>query len=135
MTKIHILANILWHNHLRNSNNNRASGIEVRLLDQHNQTLCITLSGTFMIIFFAQLFCLMNGTIIWTGIIWKKITCYMRDSACRWFIVKKAKYFEFMLNIIEFSRVWENVESWLVYASKLFWIAWSFFWTDIIKRS
>ena len=23
----------------------------------------------------------------------KKIYCYMRDSACRWFIVKKAKIF------------------------------------------
>ena len=43
----------------------------------------------------------------------------MRDSACRWFIVKKLKYFEVMLNIFEFSRAWENVESWLVYANKL----------------
>ena len=57
----------------------------------------------------------------------------MRDSACRWFIVKK--YFEVTLNIFEFSRVWENVESWLVYANKRFWIAQPYFSTDIIKQS
>ena len=34
-----------------------------------------------------------HGTIIRTGITCKKIPCYMRDSACRWFIVKKAKIF------------------------------------------
>ena len=28
-----------------------------------------------------------------TGITCKKIPCYMGDSACRWFIVKKAKIF------------------------------------------
>ena len=35
-----------------------------------------------------------HGTIIRTGITCKKILCYMRDSACRWFIVKKAKIFQ-----------------------------------------
>ena len=59
----------------------------------------------------------------------------MRNSACRWFIDKKAKIFEVMLNIFEFSRVWENVESWLVYANKLFWIAQPYFSTNIIKQS
>ena len=34
-----------------------------------------------------------NGTIIRTGITCNEIPCYMRDSACRWFIVKKAKIF------------------------------------------
>ena len=34
-----------------------------------------------------------HGTIVRTGITCKKIPCYMRDSACRWFIVKKAKIF------------------------------------------
>ena len=34
-----------------------------------------------------------HGTIIRTGITCEKIPCYMRDSACRWFIVKKAKIF------------------------------------------
>ena len=46
-----------------------------------------------------------HGTIIQAGITCKKTFCYMRDSACRWFIVKKAKIFEVMLNISEFSRV------------------------------
>ena len=36
---------------------------------------------------------LYHGTIIRTGITCKKIPFYMRDSACRWFIVKKAKIF------------------------------------------
>ena len=44
----------------------------------------------------------------------------MRESACRWFIVKKAKIF-YMLKILDFSQVWENIESWLVYANKLIW--------------
>ena len=61
--------------------------------------------------------------------------CYMRDSACRWCIVKKLKHFEVMLNIFEFSRAWENVESWLVYADNIFGIVQPYFSTDIIKRS
>ena len=36
---------------------------------------------------------------------------------------KKLWYFEVMLNLFEFSQVWENVESWLVYANKLLWIS------------
>ena len=59
----------------------------------------------------------------------------MRDSACRWLIVKTLKYFEVMLNIFEFLRVWENGKSWLVYANKLFWIAQPYFLTNIIKQS
>ena len=34
-----------------------------------------------------------HENIIQAGIACKKILCYMRDSACRWFIVKKAKIF------------------------------------------
>ena len=34
-----------------------------------------------------------HGTIIRTEIACKKIPCYMRDSTCRWFIVKKCKIF------------------------------------------
>ena len=34
-----------------------------------------------------------HGNIIRTGITCKNTPCYMRDSACRWFIVKKAKIF------------------------------------------
>ena len=40
-----------------------------------------------------------------------------------------------MLDIFEFSWVWEDVESWLVYVNKLFWIAQSYFLTNIIKQS
>ena len=48
----------------------------------------------------------------------------MRDSACRWCIVKKKKHFEVLVNIFEFSRVWGSAVSWLVYAyaSKFSWI-------------
>ena len=31
-----------------------------------------------------------HGTITWVEITRKKIPCYMCDSACRWFIVKKS---------------------------------------------
>ena len=37
-----------------------------------------------------------HGTIIRTGITCKKTPCYMRESACKWFIVKNAKI---LLNI------------------------------------
>ena len=35
-----------------------------------------------------------HRTIIRTGITCKKIPCYMRDSACRWFIVENTKIFQ-----------------------------------------
>ena len=75
-----------------------------------------------------------HGTIIPTRITCKKIPCYMRDSTCKWLIVKKLKYFEVMLNMFKLLRVWENVESWLVYSNKLLWIAQSYFSTDIINK-
>ena len=34
-----------------------------------------------------------HRTIMRTGITCKKIHCYMRDSACRWLTVEKAKIF------------------------------------------
>ena len=34
-----------------------------------------------------------HGTIIRTGITCKKIPCYMRESACRWFIIENVKIF------------------------------------------
>ena len=40
-----------------------------------------------------------------------------------------------MSHIFGFPQVWENVESWLVYTNKLFWIAQPYFSTDIIKQS
>ena len=35
----------------------------------------------------------MHRTIIRTEMTCKKVPCYMRDSACKWLIVKKAKMF------------------------------------------
>ena len=63
-----------------------------------------------------------HGTIIRTGITCKKIPCYMRDAACRWFIVKKFKIFRRYVRfyIFEFSWVWGNVEFSLVYTNKIF---------------
>ena len=76
-----------------------------------------------------------HGIIIRTGITCKKIPCYMCNSAGRWFIVQKAKIFEVMLTVFHYSRVWENVQPWLVYANKFFWISFSqpYFSTDIIS--
>ena len=64
------------------------------------------------------LYTYIHGTILQTGITWKKIPCYIRNSA----FLRKLKYFEVILKIFEFSQVWENVKYWLVYANKLFWI-------------
>ena len=50
-------------------------------------------------------------------------------------LLKNHEYFEVMLNTFEFLRVWKNLESWLVYANKLFWIAEPYFSSDIIKGS
>ena len=49
-------------------------------------------------------------------------------------LLEKLKYFEVMLNIFEFLPVWENIETWLVYANKLFCIAQPYISTDIIKQ-
>ena len=48
-----------------------------------------------------------HGTIIRTEKKCKKISCYMRDSACKWFFVKKPKIFCSMLNIFD-PRKWEK---------------------------
>ena len=86
--------------------------------------------------FFEHDHLLTHGTIIRTGITCKKISCYMRDSAAGGLLLKKKlKSVEVMLNVFEFSRLWENAESSLVYANKLFWIAQPYFSTDIIKQS
>ena len=50
-------------------------------------------------------------------------------------LLKMLNYFEVMLNVFQFSRVWENIEFWLVCANKLFLIVQPYFSTDIIKRS
>ena len=75
------------------------------------------------------------GTIIPTGITCKKIPCYCLTQLAGGLLLKKLKYFEVMLNIFDLSRVWEKIESCLVYANKLFWIAQPDFSTDIIKRT
>ena len=41
-----------------------------------------------------------DGTIIKTGITCQKTPCYMRESACRWFIVKKAKIFRSYVKLL-----------------------------------
>ena len=48
---------------------------------------------------------LSHGTILQTGITCKKIPCYMHNSACRWFIVKKPKIAQpyFLTNVIKQS--------------------------------
>ena len=48
-------------------------------------------------------------------------------------LLKKLKYFEFMLNIFVFSWVWENIESWMACANNPFRINKSYFLTDIMK--
>ena len=47
----------------------------------------------------------MHGTIIRTGITCKNISCYMRNSACRWFIVENVKIFRsFVKHFLIFPR-------------------------------
>ena len=95
----------------------------------------IHFQSTWRFMYVKQLCQSKHGAIIRRGITCKKIPSYMRDSACRWFrglLLKKLKYFEVMLNIFEFLRVWENVESWLVFANKLFRTAQPYFLTDIM---
>ena len=84
----------------------------------------------------AKLCILNHGSIIRTGITSNKIFCYMRDSVCRWFIVKKHKIYWSYVKHFWILAVWENVVSWLVYANyKLFRTAQPYFSTDIIKLS
>ena len=69
-----------------------------------------------------------HGTIIRT-----RITCKIKSLViCATQLWGGFKVF---LNISEFSRVWKNVESWLVYANKFSWLTEPYFSTDIIKQS
>ena len=54
---------------------------------------------------------LIQGTIIRTGITCKKIRVICATQLAGGLLLKKLKYFEVVLNISEFSRVGENVES------------------------
>ena len=47
--------------------------------------------------------------------------------------LKNLKYFETILNIFEFSHVWEIAESWFVFASELSWMVQSYFLAKITK--
>ena len=76
----------------------------------------------------------MHETIIRTGITCKKILVICATQLAGGLLLKKLKYPEVILNIFEFSRVWENVESWSVHVNKLFWIVQPYFSTDVIKR-
>ena len=76
----------------------------------------------------------MHETIIRTGITCKKILVVCATQLAGGLLLKKLKYCEVMLNIFEFSRVWENVESWSVHENKLFWIVQPYFSTNVIKR-
>ena len=78
---------------------------------------------------------LLHGTIIWRGMTCKKIPCYMRDSACRWFIVKKTKIFWSYVKHFWILAGVRNVKFWLVYANKLAWIAQPYISTNITKQS
>ena len=59
----------------------------------------------------------------------------MRNSVAGVVLLKKLKYFEVMWNIFEFSRVWEMVESWLVYANEFSQTGQLFLSTNIVKQS
>ena len=76
--------------------------------------------------YICKLYCCMlkYETIIQTGITCKKIPFYMRDSTCRWRIVKSTKKF------------WSYVKNfWLFYAKRFLYIVQSYFLTHKINRS
>ena len=56
-----------------------------------------------------------HGTIIQTGITFKKISCYMCDSTCSWFIVENAKIFRSYVKHFSIFPHEKIIESWLVY--------------------
>ena len=52
----------------------------------------------------------------------------MRDLACMWFIVKKAKIF---WSYVKNFWILESARKWLVYANKLFWIVHPYLSSDM----
>ena len=48
-----------------------------------------------------------HGTIVPTGMTWKKTPCYFATQFAGGLLFEKLKYFEAMLYIFEFLRVWE----------------------------
>ena len=67
-----------------------------------------------------------HGIIIQTGIASKKIPSLCATQLAGGILLKKLKYYEVLFNIFEFPRVWEIVESWLVYENKISWIIQSY---------
>ena len=59
----------------------------------------------------------------------------MHDSACKWFIIKKAQIFWSYVKHFWILAGVRKLESRLVYANKLFLIAQPYFSTNIIKQS
>ena len=76
-----------------------------------------------------------HGTIIRTGITCKKIPCYVHDSACRWFIVKKAKIFWSYVKHFWVPTCVRKCRILTGLCNNLFWIAQQYFLTNIIKQS
>ena len=99
---------------------------------------CPTL--TFLMIDFQQFTVLLlvtskHETIVWTWITCKNISCYMHDSVCWFFIVKKAKIFRGYVKhfwILAGGRKWRILIGLWNY---VFWIAQPYFSNDIIKQS
>ena len=87
---------------------------------------------------------LIHGTIILTGITWKKIPYYMRDSACRYLIVESAKIFwSYVKHFWIFPRernckvligLYHRILYFCLY-NKFSWIIQSCFLTETIKES
>ena len=61
-----------------------------------------------------------NESIIRIGIACKKIPCYMRNSACMWFIVKKAKIFWNYVKHFWIIAGDRKCRIWFIYDNKLF---------------
>ena len=76
-----------------------------------------------------------HGTIIRTGITCKKTPCYVHDSACRWFIVKKAKIFWSYVKHFWVPTCVRKCRILTGLCNNLFWIAQQYFLTNIIKQS
>ena len=75
-----------------------------------------------------------HRTIIQTGITFKKISCYIDNTACKWWIIKKPKiYWRYVKHFWIFPRE-EIAQSWLVYVNKFSWIIQSCFLMETIKR-
>ena len=61
-----------------------------------------------------------HGTIIWTGIACKKIPYYMPGSACRWFIVKKAKMFRSYIKYFWILACVSKCRNWIGQCKQVF---------------